>query len=406
MLSGYKILDLTGELGPLGAKMLSDFGADVIKIEPPTGSPERSAKPFYHDEPGVENSLVFWAYNTGKKGVTLNLESEQGKDIFRRLVKEADAVMESYAPGYMASLGLGYEDLKKINPKIVFTSITPYGQTGPYVDWKYTDLTIWAMGGTMASAGYPDRPPVRISTHQVNSFGGQYGALATLTALYGLRHGGEGTYIDVSAYEAVGRLVLMEPAAWLFHHRHMHRSGPRNQRGPVLLRQVWECKDGNVATRLSPGKQARTLKTLMEWIMEVGEGDGLEKYNFDDLPHLPGMQPQIDEIEGIMERFFLKRTKAELFAESKKRKFDLVAVQDAADIVADEQLAFRDFWSEIEHEDLGETYKYPGTYFVSTGGRWAPTKRAPHLGEHNAEIYGALGFDADQLKALKEGGVI
>ena len=371
MLSGYKILDLTGELGPLGAKMLGDLGAEVIKIESPAGSPERNAKPFYHDEPGTENSLVFWAYNTGKKGITLNLENEKGKEIFLKLVKDADAVIESFDVGYMDSLGLGYEALSKINPKLVYTAITPYGLTGPYTDqhWKYTDLTIWAMGGTMASCGYPDRPPVRISTHQVNTFGGQYAALGTITALYGAKKTGKGSLVDVSAYEAVGRLVLMEPAAWLFHHRVLHRSGPRNLRGPVLLRQVWECKDGNVAVRLAPGKQIRTLKTMMEWIIEEGEGEGLKRFNWDNLELVPGSQPDVDEIEEIMGKFFKKRTKSELFSEALKRRFDLVAVHDAADIVNDDQLAYREFWSEIEHEDIGQAYKYPGTMFVSTAGR-------------------------------------
>ena len=408
MFSGFKILDLTGELGPFGAKMLADMGAEVIKVEPLKGSPERCVKPFYHDEPGVENSLVFWAYNTGKKSITLNLESEQGREIFRRLVADADAVMESFDPGYMDSLGIGYEDLKKINPKLVYTAITPYGLTGPYVDqhWKYTDLTIWAMGGTMASCGNPDRPPVRISTHQVSTMAGQYAGLGTATALFGAEKTGEGTKVDVSAYEAVGRLMLMEPASWLFHHRNLHRSGEKNLRGPVLLRQVWQCKDGNVAVRLSPGRQMRTVKTLMDWIIETGEGDELKEYDFENFPLVPGSQPVVDKIEAIMMKFFEKRTKAEIASEALKRHFDLVAVQDAADIVADEHLAYRNFWEEVRHEDLGETYKYPGTMFISTEGRWVPKKRAPHLGEDNAEVYGALGYTAEELASLKEGGVI
>ena len=406
MLSGYKILDLTGELGPLAAKMLGDLGADVIKIEKPEGSPERSLKPFYHDEPGIENSLVYWAYNTGKKGITLNLETEKGKELFLKLAKDADAVIESFDPGYMDSLGLGYEDLKKINPKLVYTAITPYGQDGPYVDqhWKYNDLSLWAMGGTMASAGYPDRPPVRISTHVVNTFGGHHGALGTMTALYGADATGEGCKVDVSTLDAVSRHILGEIPAWVYHKRFMVRRGPKQPRGPVIVRMSWECKDGNVACRLSGGRTIRTLKTLMEWIIEEGEGEVLKKYSFDNIDLVD--QAVVDEIEGCMSDFFMKRTKDELFTEALKRHFDLVAVQDAGDIVVDKQLEFRKFWSELEHEDLGETFKYPGTYFLSTEGRWAPTKRAPHLGEHNAEVYGALGVSADELRELKEGGVI
>ncbi|MBQ9067017.1 MAG: CoA transferase, partial [Clostridia bacterium] len=386
MLSGYQILDLTLDLGSNGAKILSDLGADVIKIESPSGSPERALKPFYHDEPGEENSLVFWANNTGKKGVTLDLDTEKGRELFRALAKDADAVMESFPDlGYMDSLGLGYEDLKKINPKIVYTQITPYGLNGPYVEqhWKYTDLTLWAMNGTMIESGYPDRPPVRISTHQVSIMTGQNAALGTMTALFGVFAGGDGSKVEVSAFEAVQRLIFGQAPSWKFHQKLFHRSGPRNYRGPFLLRQVWECKDGNVAVRLIPGKQARTLKTLMDWIIAEGEGEELRQYNFENLELKPTDQPTVDKIEEIMGAFFLKRTKKELFTEALKRRFDLVAVHDAADIVADDQLEYRQFWSEIEHEDIGRTAKYPGTLFVSSEGRWAPTVRAPHLGEHN-----------------------
>lgn len=408
MLSGYRILDLTGGLGSLAPKILSDLGAEVIKIESPKGSPERYEKPFYNDEPGIENSLVFWAHNTGKKGITLNLENEQGKAIFLKLVKSADALVESFDYGYMDSLGIGYEDLRKINPKLVYTAVTPWGLTGPYKEqnWKYTDLTIWAMGGTMISCGYPDRPPVRISTHQISGLVGQYAALGTVTALFGASKTGEGSMVDASAYEAAGRFVLMEPASWIYHRRLTHRSGPRNKRGPVMLRQVWPCKDGAVAVRLVPGKQIRTVRGLIEWIIEEGEGEELKQYDWDDLHLTPESQPDVDKIEEIMGRFLLKRTKKEIFSEAVKRRYDLVPVHNTADIVEDDHLIYREVFSEIEHEDIGKTFKYPGTMFISTEGRWAPTKRAPHLGEHNEEVYGELGIDAEQLKALKEGGVI
>lgn len=407
MLTGFRILDLTGELGPLGPKMLSDMGAEVIKIEKPAGSPERNLKPYYNNEPDPEKSLVFWAFNTGKKGITLNLESAQGKEIFLKLVKTADAVVESFDYGYMDKLGLGYKDLQKVNPKLVYTAITPYGQTGPYKEqgWKYTDLTLWAMGGTMASCGYPDRPPVRMSVHQVSSQAGAYAALGTLTALFGAQRTGEGCMVDVSAYEAIGRLGMLEPSSWLYRHRILHRSGSSNWRGPVLLRQVWPCKDGIVAMRLSSGKQARTLKPLVDWIIAEGEGDLLKQYNWENLPLETYSMEEVDRIQEAIGSFLLKHTKDELFSEALKRRYDLVAVHNAADIMADDQLEFRKFWSEIEHEDIDKTFKYPGTAFVSTEGRWAATKRAPHLGEHNHDVYGDLGIE-DSLKALKEGGVI
>ena len=197
----------------------------------------------------------------------------------------------------------------------------------------------------------------------------------------------------------------MEPFAWVDQHRLLHRQGPRMARGPVSCRTVWQAKDGGVAFRIVPGKQVKTVKTLLEWIIEEGEGEPLKAFDWDNLV-LPNGQDDMKVIEQCVIDFVAKRTKKELFTEALKRHFDLVSSQNAADIVADDHLEARNYWSQIEQEDIGETFKYPGTRFISSEGRWATTKRAPHLGEHNAEVYGELGIDAEELKALKEGGAI
>src|SRR3990170_3305135 len=163
MLSPYRVLDLTDEKGLLCGKILGDLGADVIKIERPGGDPARRIGPFYHDEPHPEKSLFWFAFNTSKRGITLNIETADGQEIFKRLVQTADFVIETFPPGYLAKLGLGYSDLEKINPGIILVSITPFGQTGPYKDWKGADIVAWATGGDMAPWGEPDRPPIRIS---------------------------------------------------------------------------------------------------------------------------------------------------------------------------------------------------------------------------------------------------
>jgi crotonobetainyl-CoA:carnitine CoA-transferase CaiB-like acyl-CoA transferase len=208
MLSPYRVLDLTNEKGFLCGKMLGDLGADVIKIEKPGGDNSRNIGPYYHDEVDPEKSLYWFSYNTNKRGITLDIETTQGKQIFKELVKTADVVVESLPPGNMKELGLGYEELEKINKEIILTSITPYGQTGPYKDFKYSDITLYAMGGYMSSVGDADRPPVRISHHfQTYLHGGGQAAQGVLFALYHREMTGEGQYIDVSIHDSTSRIT-------------------------------------------------------------------------------------------------------------------------------------------------------------------------------------------------------
>ena len=162
MLSPYRVLDLANEKGYYCSKLLADLGADVVKIERPGGDLSRNSGPFYHDIPDPEKSLNWFVFNRGKRGITLNIETADGQDIFKRLVKGADFVIESFAPGYVDRLGLGYLALSQVNPRIIITSITPFGQTGPYKDYKAPEIVNMAMNGILFMCGDPDRPPVQI----------------------------------------------------------------------------------------------------------------------------------------------------------------------------------------------------------------------------------------------------
>ena len=193
MLSPYRVLDLTDEKGFLCGKLLGDLGADVIKVERPGGDPARSIGPFYHDEADPEKSLFWFAFNTSKRGITLDIETAEGQEVFKRLVESADFVIESFPPGYMDQLGLGYSALEEVNPGIIMVSITPFGQTGPYKDYKAPDIVAWAMGGSMYPFGNADRPPVRISHHsQAYLHASGEAAVGAMLALYYRSITGEG----------------------------------------------------------------------------------------------------------------------------------------------------------------------------------------------------------------------
>jgi crotonobetainyl-CoA:carnitine CoA-transferase CaiB-like acyl-CoA transferase len=198
VLEDCRVLDLSNELGFLCGKILGDLGADVIKVEPPGGDPSRNIGPFYKDIPHPEKSLYWFAYNNNKRGITLNIETNDGRELFKRLIKTADIVVESFAPGYMDGLGLGYSVLSQMtDEKIIMTSITPFGQDGPYRNYKASDIGIMAMSGSMYLLGDPDRPPVRTSIPVSYMWTGAYAALGTLMAFFHRQMTGKGQLVDV-----------------------------------------------------------------------------------------------------------------------------------------------------------------------------------------------------------------
>lgn len=206
-LHGLRVLELCDEKGQFCGKLMADLGADVIKIEPPGGQSTRMVGPFLDDVPHRERSLAFWHYNTSKRGITLNLEHGSGQELFRRLVPSADIVLESYAPGYLPGLGLGYEALSVLNPGVIMCALTPFGQTGPWRDFYTSDLLHLAAGGQMAGSGYdpddvPDAPPMAPGGGNAWHMGGHYAYMSILAALYYRDVSGEGQYIDVSIHEA------------------------------------------------------------------------------------------------------------------------------------------------------------------------------------------------------------
>jgi len=196
MLSCYRVLDLTDEKGFLCGKALGDLGAEVIKIERPGGDPSRRIGPFYHDIADPEKNLYWFSFNANKKGITLNIETRDGREIFKKLAKTADVVIESFAPGYMEQIGLGYQVLNQINPGIILTSITAFGQEGPYRDYKASDIVVRAMGGLVYTVGDPDRPPLTTSYPHAYLIGAIHGAIGTMVAPYQQAFTGQGQQVD------------------------------------------------------------------------------------------------------------------------------------------------------------------------------------------------------------------
>ncbi len=410
MLSPYRVLDLTDEKGLLCGKLLGDLGADVIKIEPPGGDATRRIGPFHHDEVHPEKSLFWLAYNTSKRGVTLALETRDGREIFERLVKTADFIVESFPPGHLDRLGLGYAALESINPGLIMVSITPFGQTGPYRDYKAPDIVAWAIGGHTYQVGNQDRPPLRISHHS-HSFLHAAGdaAVGAMVALRHRRLTGRGQHVDVSIQEAVLHSTDQAETTGRWDaiglNRRREDSWPRADLKRTIL---WPCLDGQVIWIYWFGLSARWSEPLVEWMDEEGElDDFLRDFDFAGFDVAGMTQEILERIAEPTRRFFLKRTRAELYHRALTHRIQLYPVATSADIAADEQLAGRGFWVDLDHPELADTIRYPGAFAQASAAPVRVERRPPLIGEHNREIYQEeLGIAADRLAALRETGII
>jgi len=423
LLGGYRVLDLTDEKGLLCGKTLGDLGADVIKVERPGGDPARNIGPFYKDIPDPEKSLYWFAYNLNKRGITLNIETVDGREIFKRLVKTADFVIESYDPGYMDKLGLGYSELEKVNPRIIMTSITPFGQTGPYKDYKGADMILWSMGGAQFSTGDPDRPPLQMSLPQSYFQGGVHAAMGSMVAHYYRERTGEGQHVDVSIQQAVILSLMIAAEIWEIYGPTLTKAGVRlparggalrtmpRLTGPWIMRMIWPCKDGHLIWSLAvaggTAGNVTSSRALVKMMDRAGMAGELKDYDWTKLDTSKISQEEADKIEGIIGKFFLATTKAEIFEESVKNRMFTAPVLTAKDIREYHHLKARDYWADVEHPELGDTITYPGAFVEINKAPWRVYHRPPLIGEHNEDIYlKELGFSKEQMILLKQAKVI
>ncbi len=405
-LSPYRVLDLTGESGWLCGRLLGDLGADVIKIEPPGGDPGRRHGPFYDGQVNSERSLTWFALNFNKRGITLNIQTADGRALFRRLAATADFVIESFPPGCMETLGLGYSSLRSTNPRLVMTSITPFGQTGPYWDYKADDLVALAMGGLMAITGDPDRAPLRVGVPLAYFVGASHAAAGTMIAHYQRQRTGRGKHVDVSVQEAVVDTLQKTSQTWYVEGK-VHPRGGREY-GGRMMRDIHRARDGCVHFQVhwgpGPGKSAQALA---EWMRSVGYKADYAERELTRLTDRDVTQEQIDRWQREIEGFFGLFTKRQLYAEALKRRIILFPVDSPEDIEANEQLAARSFFHEVYHPDLRASLRYPGPLGRFSACPTAIYRPAPLIGQHNDEVYGQeLGYAPEELVSLKEAGVV
>ncbi|HLI26518.1 MAG TPA: CoA transferase [Chloroflexota bacterium] len=411
VLAPYRVLDLSGSWGWLCGKILGDLGADVLKVEPPGGDPERGLGPFYGDVPHPERSLYWAAYNTSKRGITLNFACATGRELLLRLVRGADFLIESFMPGHLDALELGYAALRAVNPRLIYISVTPFGARGPYAHYRGTDLEAMALGGFLAVTGEPGRPPLRVSAvPQSPLWASMHAAAGALIALWAREQRGTGQFVDVSAQASVVSSLAHAPTFWDVLGENPVRSGARMAGRTItgaVMRAIWPCKDGYVNYIIYGGPAGvRSLQALVAWMDEYGLAtERLKRWDWSRFNVATLTQEEVDAIEEPAARLFARLTKAEFYRGIVERRILAYPVATAADHLADPQLAARGFWQEVAHPEWGATLRYPGPFARFGAGTCTIRRPAPRIGEHNLEIYeGELGLrraDVARLQAAR-----
>ena len=388
LLSGIRVLELgEGVSAPYCAKILANFGAEVIKMESPDGDTARRMGPFPDDEPHLEKSGVFLALNSNKYGVTLDIETNEGADAFRRLASSVDIVIESMPTGWLHEMHLGYATLAQDNPALIMTSLSPFGTWGPYAGYKLTDLTLFHMSGQAHSllgpVADPDsQPPIRAGGHQAELVAGMSAATATLMALFRRRISGEGCHIEASAYEAMATQLVSALASCAFDNPPPSRSLSEVQEaatGGVVsaVGGILPCNDGYVA--ISPREDAQWQRWIE--LMDNPQWAGEERFLTRD-----GRESNFSELWELVGEWTRQRSKHDIARLGQERRIPCFPVNTVHDLFNDLHLKERGFFTTIEHPIAG-TFQYPGVpYRFSNTPLNLAERPAPLLGQHN-DIY-------------------
>jgi crotonobetainyl-CoA:carnitine CoA-transferase CaiB-like acyl-CoA transferase len=404
MLDGIRVLDLSGEPGFLAGKILAELGADVVKVEPPGGDLGARRGPWLGEIPDPERSLPWLAMNTSKRGITLSLREQRGRELFRALALRADVVLETFRPGTLEELGVGWEDLREACPRLVWCSLTPFGRTGPRAGWRAHDLVIVALGGNARLTGDADRPPVRCTLPTAYLHGGAEAATGIAMGLFARQRSGQGQLVDVSLHEAQLSTLVTGAAQWSLDRRTHTRNGPRMGR----TREIWRARDGDVSFGLRGGPaRIPNLVATVEYMAEAGMApEWLLEMDWGSYNHNELSDAQIARLEEAFGAFFASKTRRELYDEALRRRIMLAPCNDAREIVEQPQLRSRELFTTIEYPELGASVLHPAFFAKSTACRIGVRGRAPRVGEHNGEVYAELGLGGAELEALAARGVI
>jgi crotonobetainyl-CoA:carnitine CoA-transferase CaiB-like acyl-CoA transferase len=383
-LADMRVLDLTDRLGQYTSRLFAQLGADVIRVEPPGGGCARLAHPRAEGE-GIERSeasLEFWFHNRGKRSVVADLDAREGRELVRRLALGVDVLSDSFRPGELAERGLDYASLAASNPRLIYTSITGFGQDGPFRDYVWSDLVLMGLGGQMWLCGYPDAPPARIYGDQSYMQGALHAAYATLIALYDRDRTGLGQHIDVSTHECVATAMETAMQFWDVRKELRVRTGAE-RRSPGA--GPYPCADGMV--QWMAAATANGWKSLVQWLQDEGVPGDYWKPEWEEASY------RVEHLDEFDERFIpwlMTKTMDELAEEAARRHLTIGPMRSVDEIVRDPHLKARGFWSEIRDPHGRQAYQAPGVPFRMSATPLDPGARAPRLGEHTEVVRAEL----------------
>jgi len=397
-LAGVRVIECGHMVGAAYAtKLLADLGADVIKVEPPRGGDQaRTRGPFPRGNPDPEASGLFLYLNTNKRGVTLDLQQPRGRELLVELAAGADVLVHNFRPSETAAHGITFEALSRRNPRLVLTSITPFGPTGPYRDYHATDLTLWNAGGVAylngGGPGTDELPPLRAFGQQAEFQGGVNAALATLAALFARLQSGQGQQVSISIQECVAAILELTFEYWPYMGLIASRLGHK----PIQPLDFLECRDGWIFVCCVEEHQWHTFVDIMgnpEWAsMELFENRLTRAANWDAL-------------KLFLQEWAQEQSVAELYHAGQARRVPLAPVSTMADLLASDHLKARGFFAVVDHPRAGRL-RHPGAPYQFSVTPWTIRRPAPLLGQHNLEVYGELGLDGVACGELRARGVV
>ena len=400
-LQGIKVVELGDYISaPLCARLLADLGAEVIKVEPPgRGDTARRNGPFPNDRPDSEASGLFLFLNTGKSGITLDIDSSTGREMLFRLLDGADVLVENMPPAHMEKLKLDYPSIKERFPRLVATSITPFGQMGPYRRYTACDLNVQAAAGISIGVGMPEREPLAIPLSQADFMSGLAGAAASLIALLARDSTGKGQLVDVAGSQVLAVLISFVYFLPNFIYRGIAGTRKGRRGGEAYFpNTIMPCKDGFVC--LYPLQMEQYLRFLEL----IGSPDWQEDPRYRNRRAMAEEYPE--EAEALIAPWFLDRTKEEILKLCMEHKVPCGPVRTIQEVAEDPHLAERGYFVDVEHPVAG-SLSHPGSAFRLSRTPGQIGGPAPLLGQHNQEVYcGRLGLPQEELTRLRMAGVI
>jgi benzylsuccinate CoA-transferase BbsE subunit len=405
-LSGIRVIELPGQAGQYCGKMFADLGADVIVVEPRGGAHTRREGPFLHNRIHRDYSLPFTYFNAGKRSLVFDLDQPEGRMIMRKLIGSANLVIDTERPGVMTSRGLDFQSLSSEFPNLIMTSITPFGQTGPYAEWEADDIVTLALGGLLSLGGYPESEPIAPYGNQAYLAAAQFAAVASLIALFASEEAADDSHarhIDVSVQECV--VLGLENAVQFYD---LEKTIRKREAGRQKLAGmgIFPCADGHVYLMAGGIASSNFWGNTVQWLEDEGVtgADQLKERCWSDQDYLTTEEAKA-RFQTLFGPFARSRTKAYLYESGQSRRIPICPVNSPKDLISNRQLKYRNYFTPLLHSS-GEVLTVPGAPYRLAATPWRLAGPSPMVGQHTAEILDELGFDRESQAAFFACGAI